>query len=290
MSKCPYILAGQMGGEDVWFFYLRDGNNIVGSYQPERHDVSALYGEDEILETAGHASDGWWFVPRRAGDYVPDAIIWQHQPTKEVVGYALSGTFAHLTSERYPERLTAEEWRAKAGDFDDPIDPSYRAMYEPVSKPKEHERHEQRHFLRLDGEPPPKDGRVWQAKLPYELANHIEYLHLFPGRLLGFTDAVKARLEGLSDLAIDFYTHGSAPSIFVKVPGGNGYAYHNDAYRVPASIEASNRAEAVVEWDRRLDLIEADVRSKCEVCEHCQGTGLPPHKRSPPKARKGRRR
>lgn len=283
MSKPAYMLAGEMGDERGWFIYLGDALR----YQPERHTVTAAWADATTI--AGYSDNGWWFVPSGGWDTPPVAIQWQHEPTTEVVGYTLGADFTHLESERYPLRLTPDEYSAKAGDYDEPLDPSIRAMYETVTAPKEHELHERRDFLILDGEPPPRDDRVWQAKLPYELAHRVEYLHLFPGRLLGFTDAVKARLEALSDLKIDFYTHGSSPSIFVRVPGGSGCVYHSDSYRVPAAIDGENRADATEKWDRKLAEVEADVRAKCEVCEHCQGTGLPPHKRNPPKARKGRR-
>lgn len=281
-------------GGETWFLYLAvkpQGSHYEQTLGAE-YTVYAVWDtgereEGEPVNDNSYEKRGWWQFDGL--DAPPDCIEYQRKPTRIVTGYRIADDFKHLGSEKYPAEVDTD-WMRSYTDEDGLIyDPSVKAMYESVYGQKTYEPEKIiGPFTRLDGEPPPRDGRTYQAKLPSFLTYRTEYLHLFPGRLLGFHEAVKARLEGLSDLKVDFYTHGRTPSVFVKVPGGNSIIYHSDNYQCPDSIAGANRADAAVKWDAKLDEIEADVRSKAEVCSCCAGTGLPPHKRNPPK--KGRRR
>lgn len=229
-----------------------------------------------------------WYV----SDHKPETLEMVGPPTKKVVAYRLpQGT----TAEGLPRELTAAEWRDRFYDdmeldLCDPQGHLYEAIYEdvppkrePITTPP----------LVLEGRPDDNDRWPWVAKLPYELRYRDEYRHLFPGFIPGFKEAVKQRLEAMPDFQVKFYTHAATPSVSVKAHDSRaGYLFHSDRYFVPDRIEGPNKAEAIKAWNARLAEVEADVRSRCEVCPHCNGTGLPPHKQAAMQATRtrGRRR
>jgi hypothetical protein len=272
--------------DGAWFAYLEfqaDGFSYATVVDGDAYEARAVFagelraGEPLGDSRRGYDRRGWWRFPETPDD-PPGRIEIKRKPSTRVAGYRVGGEYRHLIGEKYPETVDEDWMRGYRDEDGDVWEPTVRAIYEAVRETVEHDPVTlPGPFVRLDGPPPPRDGRTWTAPLPMFLTTRTEYLHLFPGYLSGFRDAVKRHLEALDDLSINFYTHGASPSIYVKVPGGSGIVYSNDRYFVPDRIEGANREEASRAWDAKLAEVEADVRAKAEVCPHCGGTGRPRH-------------
>lgn len=284
-----------MSEKTVSAYLLNDGDDwfihITGYYSDSTLHVD---GEPAKIAPASEGSnyDRWWMV-----DHKPKRMEMVGKPTKRTVAYRLpEGTVI----EGFEREMTAAEWRARFWDSDEyeysdargklyeQIEEDVPPKVDPLDVP----------VLVLEGQPDPLKGWGWTATLPSALRYRTEYLHLFPGFLSGFREAAKKRLEALPDLAINFYTHNSTPSIFVTAKGEkrSGYLYTNDHYPCPDRIEGANKAAAISAWREKLDAIEADVREKSTVCPHCDGTGIEPGRlaaqraATAAKSRGGRRR
>ncbi len=232
---------------------------------------------------------GWWMCEWAEAE-APSAIRIEYPPRREITGAKLKPEFSALaqpTGDLKPE-VDADEWR-RLSDCEDPS--PWAKCYEVTTRDVPVEPKVVDDVLALKpGRPRPKGSPTYRAHLPNALRYQTQYVHLFPGYIDGFHGAVKARLEALTDLKIDFYTHGSQPSIFVAVPGGRGYVYHDDNFRLPSRIEGENMEDALAKWEAELAAVEERVRAAAKVCQHCKGTGRPPGWDAKPAKPKRRRR
>jgi hypothetical protein len=242
-------------------------------------------------ETPGAQTD-WWWTPGEPRDL---KLI--GPPTKETVSFTLpEGVTTPLGSP-----ITVEQRRALFDDEGDPVQPWAR-LYEAVREDRDPQVTElPAPVMLLPGAPPPQgDGRRWVADLPWEVREHPEYLHLFPGHIPGFKQALYEHLGGRgfggrSQVAgVDCYddretralkiarTASYAPALTTtrKKRGGRGKetvprtVTRTLLLLVPDSVKGANRADATARWDalwaKALELVEA---SNVQACGHCEGRG-----------------
>lgn len=153
--------------------------------------------------------------------------------------------------------------------------------------------------VRLDGEPAPDDGLLWQAALPHAITDRPEFVHLFPGVLTGYRTAVKGLLESLPtvkyahnvrqqgsfDVTIDV-PFDPLPAVTrpAPIPGGRksrtqvvsvaSLYSRRLTIDVPDRIEGATRADAVLAWHADLAVIREEVQAASFVaCGTCKGTG-----------------
>lgn len=158
--------------------------------------------------------------------------------------------------------------------------------------------------------PAPRDGLAWTANVLDELKQHPELLHLFPGHLSGFREAV---VEAIKSQPFMRQTGGglfSGSNAAVERERGLVTAYRSVPFeprhtrivhdelgrgrksrrgrevletkrlqvslKVPATIPGRTRAEAVERWHATLAEILAEVEEALTPapCWHCQGTGV----------------
>jgi hypothetical protein len=158
--------------------------------------------------------------------------------------------------------------------------------------------------------PAPRDGLAWTANVLDELTRHPELLHLFPGHLSGFREAVA---EAINTQPYMRQTGGglfSGSNATVERERGLVTAYRSVPFeprhtrivhdelgrsrksrrgrevletkrlqvslKVPAAIPGRTRAEAVERWHATLAEILAEVEEALTPapCWHCQGTGV----------------
>jgi hypothetical protein len=159
--------------------------------------------------------------------------------------------------------------------------------------------------------PAPADGLTYTANLLEELRRHPEVVHLFPGRLVGFREAVVEAINtqpymhstggGLfsgSHASVDrdrpgfVVAHRSVPyeprhTRIVHDELGRGRRSRRGRevveskrldvrLQVPSAIAGKNRAEAVEKWHAAMAEILAEVEEALTSapCWHCQGTGV----------------
>jgi hypothetical protein len=214
-------------------------------------------------------------------------------------------------SARFPLTLTVEEWSDRTDCGDDEHAPEI-LLYQRITKTEPGETTPvDATIIDLDGEPAPRDGHTWTAKLPYELEHHVELLHLFPGHLTGFREAlcteVKRRL-GVSDRVwgepAGCTTTGDQRRTYVNAWRDVPYSPRQTEFRHDHSrstgralksgrtvektarlsiaievgdiINGANRAEAVAKWNETITRLADEILAKLEpaVCWHCKGTGV----------------
>lgn len=254
--------------DGTWFYYLGD------QYEP----VTVAADGEPMTATERR---GWFASTREA------ATVTITRPGFPVVtGYRL--TDPDTASIRFPMTLTAAEY-SSLRDGDDEGDP-VTGLYDRVTVPGE-PRVEQfgGPWLRLDGEPPTADGRTWTAKLPFDLAYRSEYLHLFPGYMSGFRDAMCAAVKAMPRVQFCF-DKDSGLDVTVTVPfspprtraAGRGrrkvsvpeMATRHLHFTVPYRIDGPDRAAAAAEWDRLAAELAAEVEAATvTACGHCDGHG-----------------
>lgn len=274
MSEQPIICLHH---GDAWYYFL------PSTYGRDRWVAIAAGHAGEDLASAGRAR---WF----AGTFLAESIQRRTPVAPKTLAWELADESA--ASERFPRMLTVEEWAERQGtdeDSDFPERGLYRAVTEPqpdkvvvLEGPWQH----------ADGEPAPPDGRTWVAKLPYELIQHSELLHLFPGSLQGFRAALVARLNTIP--GVTAYDHATF-EVYAKVPydpprhswTGKGRSKRQVAegltrsqtFYPPREIPGATRASAAVAWDETIAKFVAVVSEMATVrpCGTCAGTGVAPH-------------
>lgn len=273
--------------EGTWFYYLA----VLAS-----HAVNGTpLADGEPMTPCGSA--GWYCTGREAS-----AVAIRHLPCDEITGYRI--TDPETVSARYPAELSVAEWATRREDESESevlwrLYDAVREPREPAVTPVEGE------WLRMDGEPPPDDGRSWVAKLPYELQYRTEYLHLFPGYMPDFRERMTAMVKGLPRVRYVFdlkHWPNSAPhglEVTVEVPYDKPQSEYRAATNldgtrsrsrkgrtvtvlaarkleipVPYRIDGPDRAAAAAGWDRRETEIRAAVaEASVTACSACMGTG-----------------
>lgn len=261
-----------------WFIYVGD---TYGDW--------TLYVDDQEAQIAPDAVRSRWYVT----DHRPEQMELRHAPLSRAVAYRLpegtqiEGLARELSADEFKEQFPRDE----DYDYIDARAKLYEAVtesYVPDPKPVETP------VLVLEGRPPDRDDtRVWVANLPYELRHRPEYLHLFPGYLVGFEEAFLAALERVPGVSS---AHGSRAGEPVKV-------FYNLRYwpkphrgrtlngkrkdfqsvmksldlRPPRRIEGANRAEAEAKWTAEMERWLSEVREATTgcVCETCGGEFTP---------------
>ena len=265
--------------DGTWYYHLDGPNGYL------RADLEAFAdGQPMTPIRRGDRLTGWWATDRQA------QLIQVVTPAPlRVTGYRL--TRPEAESVLYPATLTPEQWeqRRHAGGEDDStlwglyerVTETGGTLTEEVSGP----------WLRLDGQPPPDDGHTWTARLPYVLSQYPEYLHLFPGHIGGFRDAMKALVKTLPRVDGAYEEHGRL-HVTVKVPFDppqeepwRPRGARKDRTRpvlctryltldIPQRISGPNRAAAVAEWGRRRgEIVNTVAAAGVAACPHCSGAG-----------------
>jgi hypothetical protein len=270
--------------DGTWFYFL--------GTSPWRDAVPLADGEP----MAPCETPGWWSTAREGAE-----ITIARPGAGTITGYRLHDPAT--ASERYPLELAAGEYERRRSDDEDDLLPqlygAVREPGEPVTEPVVGP------WLRLDGEPPPRDGRAWVASLPFELRRRAEYLHLFPGYMPGFRDAMEQVVKGLPGVRFalparhfpNHPPHGLEVTIEVPFdqPQGEYRPARNQdgsvsrsrkgrtvpvlatrrlALTVPYRIDAANRAEAAAEWDRmEAEIRQAVAEASVAACSACMGRG-----------------
>lgn len=276
---------GPDDGEARWWLYLQTSGGT-----PYLNDREMTPG----------AVAGWWSSP--VGGLAEQPDTWTVEVEKP--GGTVTTHYVRTletSDDAYPEQLTVEQYVSRRDEDDVAYDPRVQALYTairedqpPVREPVEGP------WLRLDGEPPPDDGLTWMANLPYTLRERREYGHLFPGKLLGFIDALREALNAIGD-GVDAYTSAGKIDVYIKVwlpkrppvqdeakPILSGLS-RTEKRRRAAQLSSTeeritrhlafhaidhvgglNRAEAKQHWDdllnARVGYVQALVSSPCPTC------------------------
>lgn len=267
-----YLLKAEEG----WYIHL---NSFAWTQSPE------LRADGTPLERISRG----WFLWRTPSPDPPSEIKEYRNAYTRTVGYRLpdgvlvDGLEDKITPERYLE-LSDDE-----GDEFDRRHSLYEAIREDVQPEPESL---DVPSLTLEGRPAPDDGFEWHAKLPTELSTHVEYLHLFPGYLPDFQDAVrdalnagqhiKAYKDSSGVIKVTVTAAFDPPRHEFRKPLGGGRkrkaevrTYRSYELRVPYRIEADDRAQGVSEWKRQIREYVDEARTlTVTACGHCEGTGL----------------
>jgi hypothetical protein len=231
----------------------------------------------------------WW---KTSGRLV--TLTAQHADKTTTTGYEIEDPSA--VSERFPATLTVAKYEDRTDDEDDYTTAPERSLYRPITRtePGKAIMVDLSGTVELDGEPAPDDGRTWVAQLPYELSNHCELLHMFPGHLRGFPGALRSALDAIP--GVSAYDNGEftvyirrhySPAVVRMVKDSSRprskklveQERHDTGTYVlspPNLIYGKNRAAAVAEWDRLMGKYVATVSEAAmsTPCGHCHGTGL----------------
>jgi hypothetical protein len=271
--------------EGSWFYYLGEHK-----WNAERGTVLA---DGQPMEPCEQRH---WY---RAGHEA--AVLAIRRPASGVItGYRLDDPDA--ASVRYPLTMSAEEYDQRRNVDDED---ALFGLYSPVTEPGEPVTEEiPGPWLRLDGEPAPKDGRRWTAELPYEMSCHTEYRHLFPGFMPGFREHMETVIKALPRVrfVFDGSHHASQRcdlEVTLEVPFDRPQSEYRPArnldgsvsrsrkgrtvpvtatrkleFAAPQRITGQNRAEAAAEWDRReAEILAAVAGASVAACSACHGTG-----------------
>lgn len=273
--------------DGTWFYYL-----------PEVARVTWVTGSPEVAAdgepmTACEKA-GWYSAAREA------AVITVTRPAHPVtIGHRLADP--DTASVRYPLTLTVAEYEQRREIEDDE---RIFALYDRVTEPGDPSVEEiSGPWLRLDGAPPPADGRTWHAALPAELTEHPEYLHLFPGYLGGFRARVTKTVERMPRVRYSFdgasHGRGAVIEVTVEVPFDKPLTRYEPArnqdgsrsrsrkgrtvtetatrslvFPAPDRVAAVNRAAAAAKWDEwEAEIVQAVTEASVAACSHCRGTG-----------------
>lgn len=233
----------------------------------------------------------------------PQTLIATRRGEQTRTGWRLKDPDA--VSAKYPLEVTNEEWveRGFHDEGDSPAGTLYRAVYDQAS--------DETFTVEVaamvvvpDAVPPPEDdGLTWVVNIHDEMKRHPELLHLFPGHLPGFREAVVEALQTIPEVHRESFVYGASVDRdrrnVVNVSVGVPYEpYHTtfvpdigprrrgknvpDTMRLSMSltvsdlVEGPTRAEAKAKWLAEIERIVAQVRAALEPrpCWHCKGTGV----------------
>lgn len=270
--------------EGAWFYWLPEIRSWPGT--TTRWVATNGPVQEDLLV---HGRRNWW-----TGTIEAETLASITAQRAQVVGYRLRDPAA--VSELFPLEMTPERW-AEVGDRE-----IFYSLYEAITEPVEDVATVyEGPWLRADGDPPPNDGRAWSAKLPYQLSQHPELLHLFPGQLGGgFREALAVRLREIPGVR-NVYTNNSV-SVYVEVPytpdrtrwqgailrnGNRSKTRGADVrelktrhieWHLADSIAGDDRADAVQRWDAAIEKYVALVveMATARPCGACGGEGLAP--------------
>lgn len=288
MNK-DYLLDG--GDEGFFVFVERSG----GGFPPAEVAFNLTPYQYDWVPATPCERRGWWVGPA-----VPTHVLLRGEPVRRVDHYRLMDGVpptdefpAALSPKGYSERVYGDEVL-------EVLDERVRALYEAVyvTDPPREEVVDARDMLVLDGVPEPDDGLVWQARLPFELQNRREYLHLFPGEFAhDFRQVVHDEVERMPQVAHCFmpgiHRNGDHLEVTIRVPFDppltttrvpTGRRKPQTLPRtvdvrigvsVPSRVGGSNRVEARAEWDRLLaGAIDEVWEVTVAACGHCEGSGF----------------
>lgn len=273
--------------DGVWMYYL--GDDIPANYLQ-----TPLVPEADGQPMTQLQQPGWW-----ATDHEAATISVRKPVPPATVGYRLRDLSA--ASEKFPAYLTVAEWDVR-DDHPDVLWELYEAVIEPqpdevitVDGP----------WLRLDGAPPPDDGRTWTPRLPDALRHRPEYHHLFPGYMPRFREHIKqlAERHPRKDIVLLDFNGRRGVHITLRVPFDQPVTEYRPARNldgsvsrsrkgktvtvtarrellldVPERIAGANRAEAAARWDELTAHYQALLdEASVAACSHCKGHGYVPH-------------
>lgn len=263
--------------EDTWFYFLPSSYSTI-TWIAEAADKA------EALAVTKKAR---WYT----GTFLAERLKQRRPGGHTTVGFKLKDETA--ASVRFPLVLTVAEWEERTDDDDD--DTSLEdSLYSRITEPQpDQDTVFEGPWLVTDGSPAPQDGRSWSARLPYELQHHSELLHLFPGTLGGFREALVARLNNIPMVTAYNHTEFSVSASVPYAPPtfswtGKGRAkrqrenslLRREVWYPPREIAGVNRAAAAVLWDQTMEQYVKAATDMATVrpCSTCHETGIGPYK------------
>lgn len=273
--SAPTIQTGQryaLAADGGWWYFL-DGTANYGRWK-DPEGIRVVGPNDDPL-TPGERP-GWWF----ATDRLTFVTMLSTGSPPLIRADRKEGTEALLGSV-LPPTLTPEEWKTmREVGLDDEVSATallYRSSYVPVygERPIIRTEVDLSDCVELAGTPPGAFpvGSTWHSKLPFELRERGEYLHLFPGYLTGLRAVVAGRLSQLP--YVSSYDQSDF-TVFAPVKGQTCEMVKAGYLKPPPHrIDAENLAAAAAEWERLLagyvEKVEAATRRG--TCPTCRGTG-----------------
>lgn len=258
--------------ETTWFYFLPSSYSTV-TWFAEAGDQT-----EQLVPTR----KARWF----SASFLAERIKKRVASAPKTVGWKLKDK--STVSARFPLVLTLAEWDAR--DIDDDDDALEASLYSRITEPQpDQETVLEGPWLVTDGEPAPTDGRSWTAKLPYELQHHSELLHLYPGAMGGFREALVVRLNQIPHVTA--YNHAEF-SVYTKAPyepptfswTGKGRAKRqvqdhmtrHEVWHPPREIQGANREAAAALWDATMTkyLQKATDMATIRPCSTCRGAGV----------------
>ncbi|WP_435245163.1 hypothetical protein [Streptomyces tendae] len=272
-----------------WAYHLTEPTPRPGT----RSAVYADGNPDQPLTALGNPQGPWY-----AADHLATKLTAVYQPPPETIGFKLSDPAA--LSQRYPDRLTPEEWSERVDDSDE-----YWNLYKRITQDRDPVvRDDEGPFLPLDGgEPPAPDALPWRADLPVELTQRPEYRHAFPGHIPGLKQHLADRIKTMRRVQYCFVDYQQTPGIHVtlRVPydqprtefkantGRRGQPLKSGRtvqvlvtrtvdLPVPAAVYGPNYQTALEDWERQVAFWLAQVKeATVAACSACDGKGYVPH-------------
>lgn len=246
---------------------LHQGADWFFNPTPKRGSSGVLIGDGKPMESE---RGNWWKT-----DASPDVIEWE-TTFSVATGYQLREGIEPST--QFGPTMTVEDWTALSEDAPE------RALYEAIREQRTRREVDDSARVQLEGSPAPDDGLSWVAELPFEIRNHTEFLHLFPGRLFGFPEALAEQLSALPGVS----AYPKTPfSCYARIPDPRPPKSRRKADRrgvltvevkfsrpVPQVIAGDDRASATDVWNKTLLEFIAEIDTVGAVlCEHCEGSG-----------------
>lgn len=249
-------------------------------------------GESESLTPTTFSNKSWY-----VGSFLADRIVRVLPGPLSIVRWQLRDLA--VRSERFPEFLSSDEMNNRCAHDD--YECIERSLYTALTEQEPaQEEVIQGPWIMADGELPPDDGLTWIARLPYQLEQHAELRHLYPGRLTGFRSALVARLRELD--GVEAYDQNGGFTVYIKTPyhparrkwRGRLLASGKPSRKIgkeveerltrsvtinpPTDIHGVNRAEAVKSWDWIMaDYVTQFTEAAAgPICGACDGSGIAP--------------
>lgn len=252
-----------------------------------------LYGKlaDGTTVATNHLRDTWY-----ASENELASIVVETARPNETIGYKLNDSSA--LSVRFPEKLSPEEFQTRCDEDDELFYSMYDRITQSVAPTRETF---EGPWPVMEGREPPNPGEPrWIAKLPYELSQRPEYLHLFPGSIPGLKEHLHEVVKGLPRVehCFDGYKNYTGLHVTVMVPYNPGMTnwvrYTGSSGKplkrgrnvtqhkrrvlqlpVPDRVTGENYEDALRKWDEQVQYWVGVVEdASVTACGHCMGDGF----------------
>ena len=287
-----YVIHHQ--GQFLYYLDKADFGSRDGSI--EKLELRADDTPMTCLEASNYKG-GWYAADHRARE-----ILVQDPAKRLIAQYVLKDDI--VPSEKYPQAITVEQWRAMCGDENQwRYDAEFRdepAQWVALAV-------DSGDWLQIEGTPPPKqteDSPRWIPDLLPGLMERPEFHHLMPGRIPGLSQYLGQLLRReLGSFQVTFDAAGRNAGIYVRLQipferaitrweanigrSGNrlksGKTVQTMVTRemrlpVPLDVPGETYAEALAAWNDAVEywlgVVRTSAKGDAKACNHCASHGF----------------